>query len=311
MRARSPSGRKSAERGLIAAESFSAAQAPSNTLLRFVQLILLACLLSSCDGGLFGTGDGQIIVENVDADAGIGDDVVATPNAEETDGTTESFENLQVGTTTTAPLINVINVSDQAILARSVTNDNALFAGRIPADTFSQTAELQLGQNNLVLIDPDTTEELLSIRPLNVGASTLTTLIVRNTATQDLNVVFLSSMSLSLSPTVAQVRIVQANLLSNEDTVSSFSLLPSGSEPGSAEVDFLDVSVATASAANYQSIGPGDYVLADSLGRIEMESLSLQAGKIYTLIILGNSGAALDTDQDTAILLHEDSLLAR
>jgi hypothetical protein len=278
-----------------------------NITLRLVQLILLACLLSSCDGGLFGTGDGQIIVDEIaDSDSGVGDDVVATPIVDgESVSLAQPFENLQIGTTITAPLINVINVSDQAILARLDTN--TLFTDLIAPATFSQVAELQLGENNLALIDPETSEELLSIRSLTVGASTLTTLIVRNTATQDLNVVLLSSMSISLTPTVAQLRIVQANLLSNEDTAATFSLLPSGNAPGSAEVSFPDISVASASSANYQSIGPGGYLLADSLGRIEMKSLTLQAGKIYTLIILGNPGAV----QDTAILLHEDDLLTR
>ena len=277
--------------------------------LRFVQLILLACLLSACDGGLFGTGDGQTIVDEVAAlDNGTGDDAVATPIVDgEPVIPAQSFENLQIGTTTTAPLINVINVSDQAVLARLDTTDNTLFTEAIAPATFSQVAQLQLGENSLTLINPDTSEELLSIRPLTVGASTLTTLIVRNTTTQELNAVLLSSMSISLTPTVAQLRIVQADLLSNEDMAATFSLLPSGNEPGSAEVNFPDISVATASSANYQSIGPGGYVLADSLGRIELESLNLQAGKIYTLIVLGNSGA----DQSTSFLLLEDDLLNR
>ncbi|MDB4224610.1 hypothetical protein N9850_12630 [Granulosicoccus sp.] len=280
----------------------------SNTTLRFVQLILLACLLSSCDGGLFGTGDGQIIVEADNSNIGVGNDVVATPTVDGSSAVTpQPFENLQIATTITAPLINIINVSDQAVLARLDTNNNTLLTASIAPTTFSQVAQLQLGENNLVLINPDTSEELLNIRPLTVGASSLTTLIVRNTPTQDLNGVLLSSMSISLTPTVAQLRIVQADLLSNEDTAATFSLLPSGNEPGSAEVNFPDISVATASSANYQSIGPGGYALTDSLGRIDTEFLTLQAGKIYTLIVLGNSGA----DQSTSFLLHEDDLLNR
>lgn len=274
--------------------------------LRFVQLALLACVLSACDGGLFGTGDGQnIVVDNtVTSDGGFGGDVANAPEGEnDVDATTESFDNLQIGTTTTTPLINVINVSDRVITARLDTNNRPIFTAPIAVGTFSQTAQLQLGANNIALFDTETTEELLVVRPLNVGESTLTTLVVRNHVTQVIDVVLLSSRSMTLTPSVAQVRMVQANLLSTDDTIATFSLLPSGNSPGGAEVSFSDVSQALANAADYRSVSPGDYLLVDSLARIDSEPLTLQAGKIYTLIIVGSS--------DSAILLHEDDLLAR
>lgn len=278
----------------------------NTSTLRFVQLALLACVLSACDGGLFGTGDGQnLAVDNTaTADGGFGVDVANAPEGDnDADATTESFDNLQVGTTTTTPLINVINVSDRAITARLDTNNNSLFAAVIAAGTFTQTAQLQLGANNLALFDPETSQELLVVRPLNVGESTLTTLIVRNHITQLLDVVLLSSMSTSLSPSVAQVRMVQANLLSNQDTAATFSLQPAGMSPGGAEVSFSDISLASANSADYQPVGPGSYLLVDSLDRIDVELVNLQAGKIYTLVIVSNP--------DSAILLHEDDLLAR
>jgi len=290
----------------------------NNSTLRFVLIAILACLLTACDGGIFGTGDGQIIpvdsansdsspTDSSPPDSGIGGDAADVPPISPSPGDSEAntdsqtFNNLQIGTTSTTPLLNVINVSDRTITTRDNANGEDLFAAAIAAGTFSQTAPLQLGENNLTIMDTDTSEALLAIRPLNVGASSLTTVVVRNSPAQAVNVVILRSTSLSLTPSVAQLRVLQANLLSDEDSVATFSLQPSGMSPGSAEVNFTDISVAEASSANYQSVNPGDYQLIDSLGRIEPELLSMQAGKIYTLIVLGSP--------EPAILLHDDSLL--
>jgi prolyl-tRNA editing enzyme YbaK/EbsC (Cys-tRNA(Pro) deacylase) len=280
---------------------------PKNSTLRFVQLTILACVLSACDGGLFGTGDGGPVIavaHNPGSDNGMGDIDINSPVGEnDPQATTQSFDNLQIGTTTTAPLINVINVSDQAITVSLVTNNDPLFTAPIAAGDFTQTAQLELGENNLVIINPETSNELLTIRPVNAGESTLTSLVVRNNTTQILDVVLLRSMSISLTPSIAQLRIVQADLLSNEDVSATFSLQPGGISPGGAELIFPNVSLASASSANYQSVSPGDYLLVDSLDRIGIESLNLQAGKIYTLIIISNP--------DSQILLHEDNRLAR
>jgi len=294
----------------------------NNRILRLTQVIFLTCFISACDGGIFGTGDGQnIIVDNADADNGLGS---GAPNestvdsASEADSlsppvsnTTQPFENLQLGTTTTTPLVNIINVGDQSVLATLGAASDNIFTAPIAAGTFSQTAELQLGENTLTLSNSDTSAALFTIHPLTVGASSLTTIIVRNNSNQVPNVVLLSSMSASVTPSMAQLRIVQANLLSEEDTEATFTLQPTGDEPGSAEASFFNVSVASASSANYQTISPGGYRLLDSLNRVEAELLNLQADTIYTLLILGDSSPIQNVDQDTPILLHEDSLLAR
>ena len=275
------------------------------SVLQLLALAILTCTISACDGGLFGTGDGlPVVTDNSDVSEA-GGDVTMAPGADTTPtpNTPTSFDNLQVGTTTTTPLINVINVSDQAIITLLSDDTNPLFTGPIAAGTFTQTATLQLGENNLTIIDAQNADELLSISPLNVGVSSLTTLIVRSNAMRELDVVALSSSSISLTPTMAQLRVVQSILVSNTDVTATFSLQPSGDSPGAAEVNFPNISVASASSSNYQSVSPGDYLLVDSLDRINPEIVNLQAGKIYTLIIVNNP--------ETRILLHEDDLLAR
>jgi hypothetical protein len=294
----------------------------SNSIIRFLQLTILAGLLSACDGGIFGTGDGQrLLVENADSMIGGegenivdgGDDLTpsAMPDMTDSPAVIPNFTNLQVATSTAAPLINIINVSDKAIRARLNTSSASLFPTAIEAGDFSQTAELQLGENTITLINPVTSAELLPAFTFNVGASSLTTLIVRDSAIETINAVLLSTLSMSATPSMAQLRIVQANLLSDEDTASTLLLQPNGSSPGGGEVSFSNISVATAGTAVYQAVGPGDYQLIDSLARIESQSLSLQAGKVYTLVIIGRSNMTIDEVQEPVILLHEDDLLVR
>lgn len=276
----------------------------SHYLLRFSLFSFLTLILSACDGGIFGTGDGgPILVDSTDAIESSGD-IANTPNVDaQTEATEIAFINLQSGTNTALPLINIINVSDQAINAILNDSSNALFQTPIAAGAFSDTATLALGENKLLVIHAETAEELISMQPLTVSESTLTTLIVKNITTQGLNLVPLSSLSISQTPSVAQLRIIQADLLSDADISSTFSLQPTGLSPGSSEVNFPDISVASAATARYQLITPGDYLLLDALGRMESQLLTMQAGKIYTLIILNRSNAPY--------LLHEDDLLAR
>ena len=276
----------------------------SNAILRFSLTTVLVCLLSACDGGIFGTGDGRpVIVDNLDATESVGDIAGAPDSGDLAEPTQLSFENLQIGTTTTTPLINIINVSDQAINARLNNSSSEVFDTPIDAGAFSETVPLVLGENSLLLIQADTSDEPISIQPLTVGTLTLTTLIVRNTATQELDLVPLSSLSISPTPSMAQLRVIQANVLSDSDMPASFALQPAGNSPGATEVMFTDVSVASAAAASYQLVSTGDYLLVDSLNRLDPQLLTMRAGKIYTLIILNTA--------DAAYLLHEDDLLAQ
>ena len=294
------------------------------TCLTRLSLILLLCALSACDGGIFGTGDGSNNIQIIgDSDGGvpeenetdseapdtIGND--AAPETEEdtnTDALSESetvstsFENLQVGTTSTTPGIHLINVSDRSITVFNETTGANVFAGPVLAGSVSDAAAIQIGDNNIVISETDNNTVVASIRPLSAGTSTLTTLIVRNTDDSSLDVVKLSSTSISLTPTMAQVRVVQASVLGATDTSATFMLLPAGENPGGSAILFNNVSNDSAADASYQIVAPGDYRLVDSLSRVDAASLSVEAGKVYTLII--------QQGQDTPVLIHEDDQLS-
>lgn len=292
-----------------------------NTYLTRLLFLGLVALLSACDGGLFGTGDGSNTIQvNTGADNNSPD--TNTPDSEpvtdpidgQDTGATDptppaietpdesTFENLQAGTNSTTPGIHLINVSDRSISVFNESTGSNVFTNPIAAGTVSNAAPIQLGENNLVIRDTGSDTVVATIRPLNAGASTLTTLIARNTTNQALDVVKLSSISISLTPSLAQVRVVQADLFGAADTEATFMLLPSGENPGSSAVLFNNINSGSAAEATYQLAAPGDYRLVDSLGRLEAVPLTVNAGKIYTLII-----------QDAAtppILVHEDDQLS-
>ena len=301
----------------------------TKTYLNRLLFICLVVLLSACDGGLFGTGDGSNTIQvETGADSNAPDsntqdpdpdsnpstdpatDPVENPGTGDGDSTPpatqtpedSSFENLQAGTDSTTPGIHLINVSDRSISVFNESNGSNVFPNPIPPGSVSDAAAIQLGENNLVVTDTTNDTVIANIRPLNAGASTLTTLIVRNTTGESLDVVKLSSISISLAPTVAQVRVIQANLLGTSDTEATFMLLPFGENPGGSAVLFNNINSSSASEATYQYATPGGYRLVDSLGRFDAVPLNVSAGKIYTLII--QEGAT------PPILVHEDDQLS-
>lgn len=295
----------------------------TRTYLSRLILICAVSLLIGCDGGLFGTGDGTDTIQiETGADStppdtntqdpdptpvtdptenpGTGDNDSTPPASQAPDES--SFENLQAGTDSTTPGVHLINVSDRSISVFNESTGSNVFPNPISAGTVSDAAAIQLGENNLLIRDTANDTVVASIRPLNAGASTLTTLIVRNTDNQSIDVVKLSSISISLTPTVAQVRVIQANLFGTTDTEATFMLLPFGENPGGSAVLFNNINSSSASEATYQLATPGDYRLVDSLGRFDAVPLTVSAGKIYTLIIQEGS--------TPPILVHEDDQLS-
>ncbi|MFK8076860.1 MAG: hypothetical protein AB8B84_09770 [Granulosicoccus sp.] len=297
----------------------------TKTYLNRLLFISLVVLLSACDGGLFGTGDGSNTIQvETGADSNPPDSDTRDPDPDsnpstdpvENPGTGDgnsappatqtpvdsSFENLQAGTNSTTPGIHLINVSDRSIGVFNESNGSNVFSNPIPPGSVSDAAAIQLGENNLVVTDTTNDTAIAYIRPLNAGTSTLTTLIVRNTTGESLDVVKLSSISISQTPTVARVRVVQANSFGTTDSEATFMLLPFGNNPGGSTVLFNNINSSSASEANYQLATPGGYRLVDSLGRFDDIPLDVGAGKIYTLII-----------QESAtppILVHEDDQLS-
>jgi len=284
----------------------------TRTLIHFTALFLLA----GCDGGLFGTGDGSDIVA-VDASASGGQDVsepavdipAHSPDSEQVEegdiagqGAQIDFisvDNLDTGSGRNEPALTLLNVSSRPLNLISNTDNTPLLAGPVAPGNSSETLSVLLGENFLNLVDTQTQLPVFSIRPLNAGASSVTTLIARDRFNQTIDIIALKTLTVSDTPSVAQIRLVQADLLNDADTSATFILRPDGELPGDAEVSFTDVSAATASLAGYRVAGAGSYQLVDSLGRIEPVALTLSAGEVYTVVLIDTATSALLVQTDT------------
>jgi len=258
-------------------------------------LLLTSCLLVSCGGGIIGTGTGNgNIVSNLPETAGN-----QSPTSDSlVDVITIAHENQTVGTPSDLPHINIINASNIAV---SITNDadgTPLFQSPIAPDTFSDTAIVSLNENNLNILDSRTDQTLIAIRPLTAVAGSLSTIFIINNTSAGISTSILNTQSFNPSTTTALIRIIQDGTLTSENQNATLSLIPEGDNPGSSAVEFENVSVTT-SESNYQVIGAGDYVLVDPLNRIPRSALSIQNGRVYTLIVQAGEGGDL--------LIHEDS----
>jgi len=274
-----------------------------NRSLKLNALILLACLVSACDGGLFGTGTGDdpMIILPDSSTAGDSMSPGAPPDmTNEVDLNTVTFNNLQTGTSQTTPLINIINLSDRSVNALS--NETTLFSTPIAINTASQVSELQLGENTIAINDGESPELNYGNYSINAGESSLTTIIVRGSSEQIIDGRILRTLARTSDTSTAQVRLVLADALDTNDSPAQFSLLPNGIEPGSGEINFPNLSLSSDITDAYQTAGAGEYELVDSLNRFNPVQLNLAAGKIYTLIILNN--------EVNSIFTHEDDLLA-
>ncbi len=279
-------------------------------------LLAVLALLTSCDGGLFGTGDGGDTLDIDASDSGIasGNDSDANSESEEAQepdavGNIQpeqippvAFTNLLVGSDKNEPAINLFNNSTRSLGVLNEASSTSLFLAPVRPGTSSEPGTLPIGENPLDIFDTLTGQTVFSFRPLNAGVSSVTTLIARNLLDQKIDVIALRTLSVSNTPTVAQVRVVQATTFNELDAAATFTLQPSGSMPGNTEVEFLNVAASTANDAQYQTVGVGTYQLTDALNRFEPTSLSVFAGEIYTLVIINTETPVLSIQVDSDLL---------
>ena len=269
--------------------------------------LLLALTLGACDGGLFGTGDGVTANNSIagstdpldmqlptetSGDTSLGISPIATPEMDTLDGV--AFDNTLVTTLRSDPLLNVVNLSDRT-LALSLDTQNALLLDQpgLAPGAISELLVLPVGTNTLRLLNAnDSNRVFFTIDPLNVGASTLTTLIVRE-LDNGVDVVPLATQITSDDATLARLRLVQGVPLSDNTTVESeLRLVPAGENPGAAEVSYAGISFDNPASA-YLSVPAGDYLLQDAQSRFPPQPLTVVGGGVYTVIIIGTDEPVL------------------
>jgi len=166
---------------------------------RILNTLIAVCvslLLASCDGGLFGTGDG---VEIDPMDAG-GDNTGTTQTPGTTGGTTDntggttvehtagadninsvSFQNMQPGGQSSIPRLRVLNVSPVDI-SIAANDDNNFFINALAPD--QDTGLVDLPANTISLFVSDATDVnnpsvFHRFDPFSAAEFSVTTVIVR------------------------------------------------------------------------------------------------------------------------------------
>lgn len=288
---------------------------PIHLLEKCICLTIIATLLSAlsaCDGGLFGTGDGGTIKpipiitngDSFDQEADGQGDTYRVPNI--------AFENLLVGSTDIRPRLALINLSSRSLnIARDGDITTLFTTSTLPGER-TQAVPLPLGESLLNIVDTNANQTVFTFESLNAGASSITTLVARNPLTGStanptsdkplLDIITLRTMA-SNDTEVAQVRVVQVNLLGDFDDIATMSLVPEGTQPGGSEVSFTNITASTAIEANYSPVGAGSYRLVDSMTRFEPVSVTVDAGSVYTVFIISNTHPVTviqkDSDFDT------------
>ena len=304
----------------------------SRAMLGTLTALLLLLSLGACDGGIFGTGDGSDIIQpdnaedsdtaNGSADGAGGatggeeqpdaggppepddSDTGGSSGGEEAASEQRAFENLQAGSDRDVPLLSVINLSQSRITAFSDADAEALFAPAIQAGEVSAPVAVPLSSQSLSMVLADTASLQLQLSPLNLGVSSVTTLIVRDRfadAQTDPNntdpesgepVVDILALPSRLSPSddaLARVRILQAYALEGDTRTAQMLLLPAGNNPGGSEVSLGSVSPDSfQQIPDYREVTAGSYAVQDSLQRFTPVPLTLDAGQSYTLILTGS-----------------------
>ncbi len=282
---------------------------------RRILLLGAVAMLTSCDGGIFGTGDGDIDAsadtvgaELPDPQSPIGTDTSidevdepASPDASTDDPDDASqvelrpFENLETGSSTTLPVIALANFSASSL--NVVSNAELLFTDAIPPGFVSGYASVALETTQLSVIDAATQDPLLRLSPLNLGAFSVSTLIARDRLTTDtseqnsptVEIIAIASQQLASDDGVARVRLLQASALDEDDEPASMSLVPADESPGGSEVDLGIVSAADfGTTSAYRLATPGTYRLVDSLERLPPLMVELASGEFHTLILTGS-----------------------
>ncbi|WP_430880281.1 hypothetical protein [Granulosicoccus sp. 3-233] len=300
-------------------------------------LLWLLPFLGACDGGIFGTGDGGDIinpdnVEGSDPTDGAGDgdgqtDAGDTPGPDDADnggtaGGSETapqargFENLLAGSDRETPLLSLINLSQSPITAFADADTTALFTPAIQPGDVSSLVAVPLNSQSLSLIEADEGRPQLLLSPLNLGVSSVSTLIVRDrfdeTDTDSdtsgaepdspaplVEILALPSRLSPGSDALARVRILQAYAIAGDTRSAQMLLLPAGDDPGGSEVSLGSVSPADfQQIPDYREVTAGSYAVQDSLQRFSPVPVTLAASQSYTLILDGS---------DDVIMIVQDS----
>jgi len=281
-------------------------------------LCVFSLLLNACDGGLFGTGDGDLdvvppsIEDSPDSTPPGGEEDIVLPGSPSPDASGDQppvlpFENLSPsGLNTATPLLKLINRSVTDIQLQ-IMSESVLSTIDVSSGSTSPERELSLMPNTVTLLD-SASNRMGVIRPLTAADSTLTTLVLRKAiadAPESTNstVLALTTRARSTVAGMSMVRLIQISSLATRNQTAQFTLSPvatdSADTTAPAEILFSNIDALNNPVTDYQLVDAGSYMLTDSLSRFMPEGVTIETDKVYTLL--------LTDDPESTVILEEDS----
>ncbi len=296
----------------------------SSRVTRCGLVLLISVLLFGCDGGIFGTGDGDAIIINsgvTGVDPSASESPVETPNVSDADEATtppapgsnqqaeplpgfSAIEDSVTSSTGQFAFTNLFSLSGQSDTVVELINTTTT-----PASLYSRTlTESQFVTETTTTnflasgsIDPFTSvlqiealaasgasTLLAAVDPLSVSSGTKTQLILRQ-LTPTVDVIALPVLQGNVSTTTVALRVVSIALIGDPEVPSVFTLEPTSNAannlPTNESVQFEPLTYA-APVSNYRALSAGTYTLSDDAGRYQITNIDLSIpGAVYTLML--------------------------
>jgi len=293
-------------------------------------IAILCMLLTACDGGIFGTGDG----DPIDPISGSGDGSTSstqTPGTSDTTGdttgdttsgtdgmtggmadgsTTEAmgadtsstiaFQNMQPGGSSSTPRLRVLNVSTGNVSIAANEVNNFIVNGLAPEQD-TGLLNIPIDTSSLLVIDTTNTGDpnfFHVFDPFDAAAFSVTTVIVRDQIADGSGVLALSSQTESNSMDTALVRLVQANTLGDATATATITLFSAAQNSSGSDVSFEGLSYEQG-ATEYTVVIPGSYTLSDGNSRFADTDFTIESGRVYTVVIVSPTAPSTRVLEET------------
>ncbi|MEE9334504.1 MAG: hypothetical protein V3U65_10485 [Granulosicoccaceae bacterium] len=283
----------------------------------YLAMACLSLLLTSCDGGLFGTGDGHNnsnVMVNGDATGGTTGNMETGATTDTSTGTTTSattgsttdgqstaaFDNMQPGGQSPTPQMRVLNLTQLNVQVR--VNDNAVINELLPEQDSGRIAlpidASQLAFTDVATLSTTNQAAFHTIEPFNAAEFSITTIIMRRQPNDSIGVITLTTQTVPTDPAMALARLVQTTILGDVSGSSTITLVVTEPSHSGSDVSFDGLSYDTQATA-YAGVFPGNYTLTDTDNRFVSQSITIEAGHVYTIVISSETTPVLRVIDDS------------
>jgi len=111
-------------------------------------------------------------------------------------------------------------------------------------------------------------------------------------------VLALSSQTESTSPDTALVRLVQTDTLGDPTVSATITLTATAPNSSGSDVSFENLTHVSA-ATDYAVVIPGSYTLSDADNRFADTDFTIEAGRVYTVVIISPSAPSTRVLEET------------